>query len=161
MPKKITPNQILGEIGENAVRGRFLTMGFQIDVRSRIEAGIDGIAEVMSNGQPLARMIAVQVKAKDNGTYASETDEGFSYLLRNQDLDYWKGSNLPVIIVLYRRSDETFYWKEVPRGAEQAERRLQFDKTLDILDRSSVNRLATITVPKAGFGYNVPPLFGG
>ena len=27
MPKHLTPNQILGEIGENAVRGRFLSMG--------------------------------------------------------------------------------------------------------------------------------------
>ena len=59
MPKQLTANQILGEIGENAVRGRFLTMGFQFDGRSRLEAGIDGIAEVMDKGQPMARMIAV------------------------------------------------------------------------------------------------------
>ena len=31
-----------------AVQLRFLTMGFQFDVRSRLEAGIDGIAEVRS-----------------------------------------------------------------------------------------------------------------
>ena len=78
MSKKITANQILGEIGENAVKGRFLTMGFQFDGRSRLEAGIDGIAEVMDRGQPLAKMIAVQVKAKEDGRYASETDEGFA-----------------------------------------------------------------------------------
>ena len=52
--KKITPNQLLGEIGEAAVRHRFLTMGFQFDGRSRLETGIDGIAEVMDNGKPLA-----------------------------------------------------------------------------------------------------------
>ena len=60
MLKKLTANQILGEIGENAVKGRFLNMGFQFDGRSRLEAGIDGIAEVMDKGRPLARMIAVQ-----------------------------------------------------------------------------------------------------
>lgn len=161
MSKKITANQILGEIGENAVRGRFLTMGFQFDGRSRLEAGVDGIAEVMDNGQPLAKMIAVQVKAREGGRYASETDDGFAYLLRREDLDYWKGSNLPVIIVLHRRSDDSFYWKEVPRGVEQADRRLQFDKSADVLDRGAVNRLAQLTVPKAGFGYYVPPLGGG
>lgn len=161
MPKKITPNQILGEIGENAVRGRFLAIGFQFDGRSRLEAGIDGIAEFMDKGQPQAKMIAVQVKAKEDGRYASENDDGFTYLLRREDLDYWKGSNLPVIIVLYRRSDESLYWKEVPRGIDQAERRLQFDKATDVLDASSVNRLAQLTVPKTGFGYYVPPLGGG
>ena len=161
MSKKLTANQILGEIGENAVKGRFLTMGFQFDGRSRLEAGIDGIAEVMDKGQPLARMIAVQVKAKEDGRYASETDDDFAYLLRPQDLDYWKGSNLPVIVVVYRRSDNSFFWKEVPRGADPAERRLQFDKGLDVLDASAVNRLAMLTVPKTGFGYYVPPLGGG
>lgn len=161
MLKKITANQILGEYGENAVKGRFLTMGFQFDGRSRLEAGIDGIAEVMDNGRPLARMIAVQVKATEAGRYASETDDGFAYLLRRSDLDYWKGSNLPVIIVLYRRSDETFFWKEIPRGDDQSDRRLQFDKASDVLDNGSVNRLAALTVPKAGFGYYVPPLGGG
>lgn len=161
MSKKLTANQILGEIGENAVKGRFLSMGFQFDGRSRLEAGIDGIAEVMDEGRPLARMIAVQVKATEGGRYASETDDGFAYLLRRNDLDYWKGSNLPVIIVLHRRSDDSFYWKEVPRGEDQTDRRLQFDKAADVLDSGSVNRLAALTVPKAGFGYYVPPLGGG
>ncbi|MDC7812957.1 DUF4365 domain-containing protein [Sphingomonas koreensis] len=161
MAKQLTANQILGEIGENAVRGRFLTMGFQFDGRSRLEAGIDGIAEIMDKGQPMARMIAVQVKSTDNGRYVSETDEGFTYLLRRQDLEYWRGSNLPVIVVFYRRSDNSFYWKEVVRDSEQAERRLQIDKLADVLDASSVNRLAALTVPKAGFGYYVPALGGG
>ncbi|HZG09103.1 MAG TPA: DUF4365 domain-containing protein [Allosphingosinicella sp.] len=161
MPKLLTPNQIIGEIGENAVRGRFLTMGFQFDGRSRLEAGVDGIAEVMENGRPMARMIAVQVKSTTDARYASETDQGFTYLLRPQDLDYWKGSNLPVIVVFYRRSDNSFYWKEVSRDSNIAERRLQIDKTLDVLDSSTVNRLASLTVPKAGFGYYMPALGGG
>jgi hypothetical protein len=161
MPKTITPNQLLGQIGETAVQLRFLTMGFQFDVRSRLEAGIDGIAEVMDKGRPLARMIAVQIKSTEAGKYASEDASGFTYLLRTEDLSYWSGTNLPVIIVLYRKSDETFYWKEVQAGPCPAERRLQFDKKTDVLDRDAVDRLAALTVPKVGFGYYVPPLGGG
>ena len=161
MSKLLTPNQILGELGENVVRGRFLTMGFQFDVRSRLEAGIDGIAEVMDQGRPMARMIAVQIKAKESSHYASETGDGFTYLLRSEDLEYWRGSNLPVIIVLYRRSDESLYWKEVPRDASPGERRLQFDKGRDVLNRNAIDQLGALTVPKAGFGYYVPPLGGG
>lgn len=161
MSKLLTPNQILGEIGETAVRGRFLSMGFQFDARSRLEAGIDGIAEVMNQGRPMARMIAVQVKAKDSGRYASESDHQFSYLLRSEDLNYWRVSNLPVIIVLYRRFDDSYYWQDIPRGVGPGERRLLFDKSRDVLDGSAVDRLAALTVPKAGFGYYVPPLGGG
>ena len=161
MSKTITQNQIIGEIGETAVRHRFLDMGFQFDVRSRLEAGIDGIAEVMIDGRPLAQMIAVQVKATNLGRYASEDAEGFSYLLRSEDMNYWRPSNLPVIIVLYRKEDESIYWKEVPRGTDIADRRLRFDKNKDVLDRGAVDRLAALTVSNAGFGYYVPPLGDG
>lgn len=161
MVKNLTSSQLLGEIGETAARLRFLSIGFQFDGRSRLESGIDGIAEVMVNGQPLARMIAVQVKATDSAIYTAETQQGFSYLLRSKDLEYWRGSNLPVIIVLYRRSDETFYWQEVQRGSTNDDRKLWFDKQRDVLNETAVDRLAALTVPKAGFGYYVPPLGGG
>ncbi|WP_244602746.1 DUF4365 domain-containing protein [Mesorhizobium delmotii] len=151
---------MLGEIGEAAARLRFLKLGFQFDVRSRLEAGIDAIVEVMDKGKPLAKMIAVQVKARYSNDYASEDDDGFYYTLRSEDLEYWRPSNLPVIIVLYRDSDATFFWKEVPRDIG-GERRLRFDKRLDVLDEQAVDRLAAITVPKAGFGYYIPPLGGG
>ncbi len=160
MSKKITQNQLLGEIGEAAVRLRFLTMGFQFDGRSRLEAGVDGIAEVMDNGKPLARMIAVQIKATESSRYVSEDHMGFTYLVRPDDLAYWRPSNLPVILVLYRRSDDTYFWKHVDARSNE-DRRLNFDKTLDVLDADAVDRLAALTVSKAGFGYYVPPLGGG
>ncbi|TAY05479.1 DUF4365 domain-containing protein [Rhizobium leguminosarum] len=161
MAKTVTQNQLIGEIGEIAAKLRFLRMGFQFDVRSRLETGIDGIAEVMADGKPLAQMIAVQVKTTKEGRYAGETEEGFHYLLKSEDLAYWRPSNLPVIIVLYRESDESFYWKEIPRGDDAQERRLTFSKRDDLLDRNAANRVAALTVPKAGFGYYVPPLGGG
>ncbi|RUM15806.1 DUF4365 domain-containing protein [Rhizobium phaseoli] len=161
MAKTVTQNQLIGEIGETAAKLRFLRMGFQFDVRSRLETGIDGIAEVMADGKPLAQMIAVQVKTTKEGRYAGETEEGFHYLLRSEDLAYWRPSNLPVIIVLYRESDESFFWKEIPRGEEAQERRLTFSKKDDVLDNDAADRVAAITVPKAGFGYYVPPLGGG
>ncbi|CAH2405798.1 conserved hypothetical protein [Mesorhizobium escarrei] len=116
---------------------------------------------IVIDGQPLARMIAVQIKTTETGKYTGETETGFNYLLRSEDLAYWKPSNLPVIIVLHRTSDNTFFWKEVVDGVGEGERRLQFDKQLDVLDSGAVDRLAALTVPKAGFGYYVPPLGEG
>lgn len=161
MGKLVTSNQILGELGETAVKGRFLSMGFQFDGRSRLEAGIDGIVEVMLDGQPMARMIAVQVKARHDRPYTGETEDGFTYLLRSDDLTYWSGSNLPVIVVLYRDSDRSFYWQAVGKASGGQDRRLVIDKVRDRLDESAKDRLADLTVPKAGFGHYIPPLGGG
>lgn len=152
---------MLGELGESASRTRFLSMGFQFDPRSRLEAGVDAIVEVMADGKPLAKMIAVQVKTTNSESYTGENETGFSYLLNTEDLAYWRGSNLPVVLVLYRVSDESFYWKDVGTGIGDGSRRLQFSKTADVLDRSAADRLAALTVPKQGFGYYVPPLGGG
>lgn len=161
MAKRITSSQLLGELGETAVRKCFLSMGFQFDPRSRVEAGIDGIAEVMIDGEPQARMIAVQVKTTEEGAYTSETDESFTYLLKTDDLAYWQNSNLPVILVLYRVSDNSFYWKDVGAGIGEDQRRLQFNKAKDALDQNAADTLAALTVPKSGPGYFVPPLGGG
>lgn len=161
MGKKITDNQLIGELGEAAVRKRFLSMGFQFDHRSRLEAGIDGLAEVMIEGEPTARMIAVQIKSTRAGKYTSETETGFTYLLDVKDLQYWKTSNLPVIVVMYRESDDSHYWAQVQSQPGVEQRRLTFDKARDVLDKSSLDRLAALTVPINGFGYYVPPLGGG
>lgn len=161
MAKMITDNQLIGELGEAAVRKRFLSVGFQFDQRSRLEAGIDGLAEIMIAGEPTARMIAVQVKSTRSGQYASENEKGFTYLLDSKDLQYWRTSNLPVILVLYRESDDSLYWSQIPTEPGVEQRRLSFDKTKDSLDKSSIDRLAALTVPKNGFGYYVPPLGGG
>lgn len=161
MAKKITDSQLIGELGEAAVRKRFLSIGFQFDHRSRLEAGIDGLAEVMIDGEPTARMIAVQIKSTRAGKYRSETETGFTYLLELKDLQYWKTSNLPVIVVLYRESDDSCYWCQVQTQPGTEQRLLTFDKNRDVLDRSSIDRLASLTVPVNGFGYYVPPLGGG
>ena len=161
MNKRITASQLIGEIGEKAVGLQFLRIGFQFDGRSRLEAGIDGIAEVMDDGSPIAKMIAVQVKATENALYTAETDGNFNYRIRASDFEYWRGSNLPVILVLYRNSDDTFYWKSVDNLFGETERTLRFDKTQDVLDKHSKNRIAALTVAKQGHGYYVPPLGGG
>ena len=161
MSKKITASQKTGEIGETAANLQFLRIGFQFDVRSRLEAGIDAIAEIMDDDKPTAKMIAVQVKSTASAIYSGETDSSFTYTVRSADFDYWYGSNLPVILVLYRMSDDSFFWKSLDNLTGSSERTLQFDKQEDRLDRQSKDRLAALTVAKQGHGYYVPPLGGG
>lgn len=152
---------MIGEIGEKAVGLQFLRIGFQFDGRSRLEAGIDGLAEIMDDDQPTARFIAVQVKATHGAKYIGENDNEFLYRVRAADLEYWNGSNLPVILILYRQSDDTFYWKSIENLVGDAERTLRFDKAADVLDSDAKERIAALTVTKQGQGYYVPPLGGG
>lgn len=161
MKKTITDSQLIGEIGETAAKLKFMGIGYQFTGRDRLEAGIDGIAEAMDENHPTAMMIAVQVKATRAAKYAGENDNEFTYTVRAVDFEYWSGSNLPVILVLYRQSDDTFYWKSLENLVGEAERTLRFDKKQDLLDGKARDQLAALTVAKQGHGYYVPPLGGG
>ena len=157
MTKKITDSQILGE---TAVEKLVLGMGMIYESRGRLEAGIDGLIELRdpSTGVPLGKLLAVQVKATAAGQYLRETAERFDYLLKPEDLAYWRQSNIPVIIVLWRQSDDTDYWKDVTDSISGNERRLSFHKAADAFDKNCVDQLGGLTIDRDTPGVFVPPL---
>ena len=160
MPKKITDNQILGELGETAVKKIVLEMGMIYEHRGRLEAGIDGLIELRdpSNQAPLGKLLGVQVKSTATGQYLRETPDHFDYLLRREDLIYWRQSNIPVIIVLWRQSDNAAYWKDVTDAIPGTERRLRFSKTTDVFNERCADRLGALTIDRHTPGVFVPPL---
>lgn len=163
MSKTITNNQLLGELGETAVRKLVLEMQFIYESRGRLEAGTDGIIELRDpkSGAPLGRLLAVQVKSTENGRYIRENDSGFEYLLKPDDLKYWRTSNIPVIIVLWRKCDETAYWKDVTDCVKGDERRLKFDKNADVFDGLCADRIGALTIDRRTPGVFLPPLNQG
>jgi len=160
MDKRITDNQILGELGETAVKKIVLETGFIYENRGRLEAGTDGLIELRDRRScaPLGKLLGVQVKAKTDGKYIRETDTQFEYVMKAADLAYWRKSSIPVIIVLWRQSDGTAYWKDVSEGIQGDERRLKFDKSADVFDPSCADRLAALTIDRRTPGVYVPPL---
>jgi hypothetical protein len=163
MTKTITDSQILGELGETAVKKLVLEMHFIYESRGRLEAGTDGIIELRDpkTGAPLGKLLGVQVKATDRGQYIRETDRSFEYLLKPDDLKYWRGSNIPVIIVVWRQSDGTAYWKDVTDCTKGEERRLKFDKNADMFDARCVDRIGALTIDRSTPGVYLPPLTEG
>lgn len=163
MTKRITDSQVLGELGETVVKKLVLEMGFIYDGRGRLEAGTDGIIELRDprTGVPLGKLLAVQVKSTAAGQYVRETGTGFEYLLRPQDLAGWKASNIPVILVLWRQSDNSAYWKNVTDCVDGEERRLKFDKTADVFEKRCADRIAALTVDRSTPGLHLPPLNQG
>jgi hypothetical protein len=163
MTKRITDSQILGELGETAIKKLVLEMHFIYDPRGRLEAGTDGIIELRDpkSGAPLGKLLGVQVKATESGQYIRETDRSFEYLLKPDDLKYWRGSNIPVIIVVWRQSDGTAYWKDVTDCVKGEERRLKFDKDADTFDTHCADRIGALTIDRRTPGVYLPPLNQG
>lgn len=163
MSKRITDSQILGELGETAIKKLVLEMQFIYDPRGRLEAGTDGIIELRDprSGAPLGRLLGVQVKSTESGQYIRETDGSFEYLLRPHDLKYWRQSNIPVIIVAWRQSDGSAYWKDVTDCVKGEERRLKFDKAADVFDVRCADRIGALTIDRRTPGVYLPPLNQG
>ncbi|MFZ5702976.1 MAG: DUF4365 domain-containing protein [Pseudomonadota bacterium] len=163
MVKTLTDNQLNGELGETLVKARVLQLGHVFEPRGRLETGIDGTIEFRDPQTRTAtgKMVAVQVKTREKGVYTAETDASFEYLMRSADIEYWRKSSLPVVLVLYRQSDDSFYWKSVSDCVSGEDRRLLLDKTADRLDSNSLDRLAALAVEKGKLGSFVPPMRTG
>ena len=161
--KIITDSQLAGELGETLVRAKFQSLGLVFEGRGRLETGIDGTIELRDphSGRMLGKNIAVQVKTTDRGTYTRETDASFEYLLNTADIDYWRSCNLPVILVLFRKSDDTFFWKNVEAGSPEEQRRLVIDKNVDRLDTNAVDLLAALAIDWNRLGSYVPSMRTG
>lgn len=153
----------MGELGETAIKKLVLEMRFIYDPRGRLEAGTDGIIELRdpNSGAPLGKLLGVQVKATESGQYIRETDRSFEYLLKPDDLKYWRGSNIPVIVVVWRQSDGSAYWKDVTDCVKGEERRLKFDKDADAFDTRCADRIGALTIDRRTPGVYLPPLNQG
>jgi hypothetical protein len=160
MAKTITESQILGELGETAVKKIVLEMRFIYDPRGRLEAGTDGIMELRDphSGTPLGKLLGVQVKSTRSGKYVRETERGFEYLVRPADLEYWRTTNIPVILVVWRESDGSAYWKDVTDCVRGDDRRLRFDKDIEVFDARCADRVGDLTIDRRTPGVYLPPL---
>ncbi len=161
--KTVTDNQINGDLGETLVKAAVQGLGHVFEGRGRLETGIDGTIEFRdpATRRMLGKTVAVQVKTTIGGKYVREDETGFEYVLRISDLDYWRSTNLPVIIVLLRLSDRSIYWKDVTTGTTGDDRRLTIDKIADRLDAASLDRMAQLSVERGRLGSFVPPMRSG
>ena len=159
-PKKLSPQQMIGQRGELLAAERALSMNLIFQPLGRLETGIDGMMEIRDpvTGATTGKWIGAQVKTTGSRTYTAETQASFEYLLDLADLDYWRDSNLPVIIVLVRLSDNTMFWKPVDAGELTKPRRLHFDKMRDVFERSAADQVASLSIERQRLGSFVPPM---
>jgi hypothetical protein len=95
-----------------------------------------------------------QLKTKDDGTFNQESASSFLWSVDHRDLEYWLGSNAPVILVVVRLSDRLMVWKSIRRTS----RKILFDKTQDALTTSSAPALAALVASFGRPGVMVPAM---
>lgn len=162
MPKTIIDAGIIGQRGLEVVNGRAYEMGFVFN-RLELEAGVDGLLEIRDakSGQATGQFVAVQIKTTATGSYVTETSAGFSYMMREDDVAYWRDANVPVIVVLVHLGKQAVYWKSVEDGQGDGCRQLHFDKTRDAFDKNASDAIASLCVDRGRFGVYVPALNHG
>ncbi len=103
----------IADEGINAV-GLIFNKKFKWIFREQPKAdmGIDAHIEVCRNGNPLGKLLALQIKSGESW-FKEESDGGFIYRGSLEHLKYWDEYSLPVIIVLYNPRTEKAYWQIV------------------------------------------------
>jgi hypothetical protein len=76
------------------------------------DVGLDGEIELGKDGTATGHLVKVQVKSgKSYITNAKAAN--FDFLASGDDLEYWKGTNVPVILVVYDPDRGEGYWKPI------------------------------------------------
>jgi hypothetical protein len=137
--KSISRQQSIGERGRHLFSERVLAAGLSFHPTGPLDAGIDGFIELRDpqTGGVRAQYVMAQLKNKDDGTFNQESSSSFSWPVDQRDLEYWLGSNAPVILVVARLSDQLMVWKSIQdyfsTPDKRTSRKILFNKTQDAL----------------------------
>jgi hypothetical protein len=148
--KKISENNIVGELGINLIQKACLDMGF-LWHPTGLEAGIDGYIEIrLASGEVTNSIIQVQSKATDR-PFEAETASTFEFRCSAKDLDYWLAGNAPVILVRSRPRTNEAYWVSLKEYFSDLGRRknakIAFDKIRDRFDVGAKPALHRLAIP--------------
>jgi Domain of unknown function (DUF4365) len=162
--KFISRQQSIGERGRHLFSERVLAAGLSFHPTGPLDAGIDGFIELRDpqTGEVRAQYVMAQLKTKDDGTFNQESASSFLWSVDHRDLEYWLGSNAPVILVVVRLSDRLMVWKSIQdyfsTPDKRTSRKILFDKTQDALTTSSAPALAALIASFGRPGVMVPAM---
>jgi hypothetical protein len=154
MSKKIVPDSIfIANQGAYLVPQITNEMRFLWTPSAQFELGIDGTIEIVDpdTSKGTGNIIQVQIKTTSK-PWVEETEEGFSFLVRQADLDYWLGGNTPIILICCNSETKEAYWipvKQYFQTAERrAERKIRFVKSRDRFTSACRQVLIELAAPK-------------
>lgn len=146
---KVTKQSAIGEKGISLIALRVSEMGHLWHPTSGVDSGIDGEIELRdpATGEVRNFRIGVQSKATE-GIWRSESDGGFVWRADPAHIEYWLGSNQPVLLVCSRPKNGEAYWRNVQEWSRDPERRatglVDFDKGRDVFDAHASARFFSL-----------------
>ncbi len=125
------------------------------------DVGIDAQIEIVdpASDHAAARFLFVQSKGR-TGPFDRENDTSFTFRCRQEDIDYWLSTPVPVLLGLLAL-DEAAWFKDLHAWFTDPQRRrsrvVEFDKQADAFDVSAGQRLLDVAVPASSGLYFQPP----
>jgi len=101
---------------------------------------------IKNNYIPL--LMRAQLKSGDSH-FHNESDDGFLFYAKKKDVDIWRDSNTPVILIVYKKSDSIAYWINIRKYIEEkgyagkGSLKVYFNKR-KVLNKESYNDLLKI-----------------
>lgn len=90
------------------------SLGWVFREQLLVDVGIDAIIEIVKNGEPTGKLIAVQIKSGSGNFY--RTEKNLSYYVSNIHYNYWLNLCIPIILVAHIPEDEKTYWQEITKN---------------------------------------------
>ncbi|KQT62270.1 MULTISPECIES: DUF4365 domain-containing protein [unclassified Aureimonas] len=158
--KKVPRASVIGDRGVARTIDQALKIGFLFHETRPTEVGVDGYMEWVdpATGSGTGLTVAVQIKTTEKKIYDAETDVSFKWTAKEADYAYWAQSNLPVILLLIRLSDDTIYWKEIVDPQAGGNRQLSVLKAKDGFDQAAAETIAQLAVDRSRPGVFLPPV---
>src|SRR5437879_1713802 len=124
--------------------------------------GIDGEIEPVINGSVTNRLLKIQVKSGASYLRNAGASE-FEFVASQNDLDYWKRCNVPVLLIVYDPAKDEAYWKWVqgylldhPEANDTM--RFSFSRTTDLFSERCADLLAKISNDTTAIADAEPPV---
>lgn len=119
--KSINPNQFKEKEGLNTVATIVNRMGCTWRPTPNDDYGIDGEIEINKDGAPTGKIMKVQIKS--GSSYVKNlTTTKFDFYADEDDVEYWIGSNIPVILIIVDRSHNIRHWINIKDYASKNQR---------------------------------------
>jgi len=153
-PKTISRQGVTGQRGVNLIERVVLEMRSRWAPSGPNETGIDGYIELFdpNSGRPLGLTLGVQSKVVQAAADASEPS--FDYWCDPNDVEYWLGGNMPIVLVVSAPSSNLAYWVSIKDHflgwTPTDSTRVTFARDRQLFSKDSFGELVRIAAPSPG-----------
>ncbi|WP_199065657.1 DUF4365 domain-containing protein [Chitinimonas sp. BJB300] len=103
-------------LGVAAIEYFFSEHGWLFREQMKHDYGIDAHIEIVNDGRPTGKLIALQIKS--GASYLSEkTTDSIIFRTDDKHAAYWVGHSMPVVVILYDPETKQAYWQQISREA--------------------------------------------